>query len=235
MYNFAQPTQIFLKNSMKSNRVHIGDSFSIGSIFILLLLFLYTFSSSSVFSQIYNLGNTQLHITEGTLISNQISDSLTNYNSSKKNITEKTKIYIVEGTVTKGLSDGNEVEIVKKPQSTLRKDDTKIIHLTNNKLSKRKDTRAEIEENFPEKNIRYHTIINAPTENYKFLWSSKYGSSSIIINKKNKLDFFVTINNSNLKISDRYYLNSLKENESNIILTFFLYDYPYPTRPPPMF
>ncbi|MCA4777883.1 hypothetical protein [Empedobacter stercoris] len=235
MYNFAQPTQIYLKNSMKSNRAHIGDSFSIGSNFILLLLFLYTLSSASVFSQIYNLGNTQLHITEGTLISNQISDSLTNYNSSKKNITEKTKIYIVEGTVTKGLSDGNEVEIVKKPQSTLRKDDTKIIHLTNNKLSERKDTRAEIEENFPEKNIRYHTIINAPTENYKFLWSSKYGSSSIIINKKNTLDFFVTINNSNLKISDRYYLNSLKENESNIILTFFLYDYPYPTRPPPMF
>lgn len=220
---------------MKSNRAHIGDSFSIGSNFILLLLFLYTLSSASVFSQIFNIGNTQLHITEGTLISSKFSDSLTNNNSSKKNITEKTKIYIVEGTVIKGFSDDNEVEIVKKPQSTLSKEDTKIIHLTINKLSKRKDNHAEKEKNSHEKNIRHHTITNAPSENNIFLWSSKYGSSSIIINKKNKLDFFVTLNNSSLKISDRYYLNSLKENESNKILTFFLYDYPYTTRPPPFF
>ena len=86
---------------MKSNRIHICYSFSVVSSFFLLLAFLALFFSSSIlYSQVYNIGDIQLQIDKETSVSTSYSDSVADsqhLTSASSNNSTKSKIYILDG------------------------------------------------------------------------------------------------------------------------------------------
>ncbi|OFM82631.1 hypothetical protein [Weeksella sp. HMSC059D05] len=207
---------------MKSNRIHISYSFSVVSSFFLLLAFLALFFSSSIlYSQVYNIGDIQLQIDKETSVSTSYSDSVADslhLTSASSNNSTKSKIYILDGTVSKGLTEHYEVEIVEKPRPSEKRNDSKWLMdaQKTTKFSRKVRSRKHKEENFVEKKIGHPIITDSPRENHIFLGSSKFDSFSI--NKKKKLDFFIAIY-TNKKTSRRYNQNLLKETFSHELLS----------------